>query len=53
MATAPSCLKTNDIPESVSGYLPQEVRGGVKAVMRAAFRLPEKEGMARDSAHQI
>jgi len=33
--------------ENVSGYLPQELKGEVKAVMRAAFRLPEKEGRAR------
>ena len=33
--------------ENVSGYLPQELKGEVKAVMRAAFRLPEKEGLAR------
>jgi putative transposase len=33
--------------ENVSGYLPKELKDQVKAVMRAAFRLPEKEGMAR------
>ena len=33
--------------ENVSSYLPQELKGQVKAVMRAAFRLPAKEGMAR------
>jgi putative transposase len=33
--------------ENVSGYLPQELKGQVKAGMRAAFRLPEKEGLAR------
>lgn len=33
--------------ENVSGYLPKELKGQVKAVMRAAFRLPEKEGRAR------
>jgi putative transposase len=33
--------------ENVSGYLPKELKGQVKAAMRAAFRLPEKEGMAR------
>lgn len=33
--------------ENVSGYLPQELKGEVKAVMRAAFRLSEKEGRAR------
>jgi putative transposase len=33
--------------ENVSGYLPQELNDQVKAVMRAAFRLPAKEGMAR------
>jgi putative transposase len=33
--------------ENVSSYLPQELKSQVKAVMRAAFRLPAKEGMAR------
>jgi transposase-like protein len=33
--------------ENVSGYLPDELRDQVKAVMRAAFRLPAKEGLAR------
>ena len=33
--------------ENVSGYLPEELKGQVKTVMRAAFRLPVKEGMAR------
>jgi putative transposase len=33
--------------ENVSSYLPQELKAQVKAVMRAAFRLPAKEGMAR------
>jgi transposase-like protein len=33
--------------ENVSGYLPKELKGAVKAVMRAAYRLPEKEGRAR------
>jgi putative transposase len=33
--------------ENVSGYLPKELKPQVKAVMRAAFRLPEKEGTAR------
>lgn len=33
--------------ENVSGYLPQELKSQVKAVMRAAFRLPAKEGLAR------
>jgi transposase-like protein len=33
--------------ENVSGYLPKELNAQVKAVMRAAFRLPGKEGMAR------
>lgn len=33
--------------ENVSGYLPKELRDQVKAVMRAAFRLPAKEGMVR------
>ena len=33
--------------ENVSGYLPDELRGQVKAVMQAAFRLPAKEGLAR------
>ena len=29
------------------GYLPEELKEQVKAVLRAAFRLPVKEGMAR------
>jgi putative transposase len=33
--------------ENVTGYLPKELKPQVKAVMRAAFRLPEKEGTAR------
>jgi len=33
--------------ENVSGYLPEELKDQVKAAMRAAFRLPAKEGMAR------
>lgn len=33
--------------ENVSGYLPKELKDQVKAVMRAAFRLPAKEGMVR------
>ncbi|HEY6290584.1 MAG TPA: transposase, partial [Terriglobia bacterium] len=33
--------------ENVSSYLPQELKPQVKAVMRAAFRLPAKDGMAR------
>ena len=33
--------------ENVSGYLPKELKDQVKAVMRAAFRLPAKEGMAK------
>jgi putative transposase len=33
--------------ENVSSYLPQELKGQVKTVMRGAFRLPAKEGMAR------
>jgi putative transposase len=33
--------------ENVSSYLPEELKGQVKTVMRAAFRLPAKEGMAR------
>jgi putative transposase len=33
--------------ENVSSYLPQELKPQVKALMRAAFRLPAKEGMAR------
>jgi len=33
--------------ENVSGYLPQELKREVKAVRRAAFRLPEKERLAR------
>jgi len=33
--------------ENVGGYLPEELKDQVKAAMRAAFRLPAKEGMAR------
>ena len=33
--------------ENVMGYLPEELKEQVKAVLRAAFRLPAKEGMAR------
>jgi transposase-like protein len=33
--------------ENVMGYLPEELKGQVKAVLRAAFRLPAKEGMVR------
>jgi len=33
--------------ENVSSYLPEELKEQVKTVMRAAFRLPVKEGMAR------
>jgi putative transposase len=33
--------------ENVGGYLPKELKCQVKAVMRAAFRLPEKECLAR------
>jgi len=33
--------------ENVSGYVSKEMRSQVKAAMRAAFRLPEKDGMAR------
>jgi putative transposase len=33
--------------ENVSSYLPQELKSQIKVVMRAAFRLPAKEGMAR------
>ena len=33
--------------ENVSSYLPEDLRSQVKAVMRAAFRLPAQEGMAR------
>ncbi len=33
--------------ENVMGYLPDELKDQVKAVMRAAFRLPKKEGMAK------
>jgi putative transposase len=33
--------------ENVTGYLPKELKPQVKAVMRAAFRLPAPEGMAR------
>jgi putative transposase len=33
--------------ENVLGYLPEELKDQVKAALRAAFRLPAKEGMAR------
>lgn len=33
--------------ENVTGYLPKELQGEVKAVMRAAYRLSAAEGMAR------
>jgi putative transposase len=33
--------------ENVMGYLPEELKEQVRAVLRAAFRLPAKEGMAR------
>lgn len=33
--------------ENGVGYLPDELQDQVKAVMRAAFRLPKKEGMAK------
>ena len=33
--------------ENVMGYLPDELKDQVKAVMRAAYRLPADEGMAR------
>jgi putative transposase len=33
--------------ENVMGYLPENLKEQTKAVMRAAFRLPAKEGMAR------
>ena len=33
--------------ENVSGYLSEELKDQVKAVMRAVFRLPAKEGLAR------
>ncbi len=33
--------------ENVMGYLPEELKDQVKAAMRAAFRLPAREGMAR------
>lgn len=33
--------------ENVSGYLPKELKGQVKAAMRAAFRLPAQEGLAK------
>jgi putative transposase len=29
------------------GYLPEHLKGQVKAAMRASFRLPAAEGMAR------
>jgi transposase-like protein len=33
--------------ENVMGYLPDELKDQVKAVMKAAYRLPAEEGMAR------
>jgi putative transposase len=33
--------------DNVMGYLPEELKEQVKAVLRAAFRLPPKEGMVR------
>ena len=33
--------------ENVTGYLPQELRDQVKTVMKAAYRLPADEGMAK------
>ncbi len=33
--------------DNVTGYLPEELKDQVKAALRAAFRLPAKEGMAR------
>lgn len=33
--------------ENVTGYLPKELQGEVKAVMRAAYRLPADEGIQR------
>lgn len=33
--------------ENVSGYLPKELKDQVQAAMRAAFRLPAQEGMAK------
>jgi putative transposase len=33
--------------ENVMGYLPEDLKDQVKAVMRGAFRLPAREGMAR------
>ena len=33
--------------ENVMGYLPEHLKDQTKAAMRAAFRLPAKEGMAR------
>ena len=33
--------------ENVMGYLPEELKDQVKAVMKAAYRLPAEEGMAR------
>ena len=33
--------------ENVVGYVSDELKDQVKAVMRAAFRLPKKEGMAK------
>jgi putative transposase len=33
--------------ENVTGYLPEHLKAQVKAALRAAFRLPAEEGMAR------
>ena len=33
--------------ENVIGYLPQELKDELKCVMKAAYRLPEKEGIAK------
>ena len=33
--------------ENVMGYLPEHLKEQTKAVMRAAFRLPAKQGMAK------
>jgi putative transposase len=33
--------------ENVMGYLPDELKDQIKAVMKAAYRLPAEEGMAR------
>ncbi len=38
--------------ENVMGYLPEHLKGQVKAALRAAFRLPAGEGMALENQAQ-